>query len=64
MDIGQFDENNTNLNAFGGKGRGGKGQPKGEKEQGKGKDVQCWTCSGWGHRFNQCPNDLGKGVNE
>jgi hypothetical protein len=48
----------------------GKGKTKGDKGKGKGKDasqVQCWTCSGWGHRSNQCPNSQhngGKGVNE
>jgi hypothetical protein len=44
-------------------GKGGKGGKDGAKGgKGKGKDVQCWTCSGWGHRSNQCPSgDGGKG---
>jgi hypothetical protein len=48
-----------------GKGKGKKGKDGG-KSKGKGKDIQCWTCSGWGHRSNQCPSDQkgGKGVNE
>ena len=49
-----------------GKGKGKKGKDGG-KSKGKGKDVQCWTCGGWGHRSNQCPSEQkggGKGVNE
>eukprot|EP00972_Heterocapsa_arctica_P021517 3166064-Heterocapsa_arctica.AAC.1 len=47
-------------------GRQGQEQRKGQGPAQRG-DVQCWTCSGWGHRSSQCPSDQhggGKGVNE